>query len=198
MITQIKGKLIEKTPAYVVIDCNGIGYLIHISLNTYAHLPNDEACLLFTHFTVREDAQTLYGFADRDERRLFRYLISVSGVGPSTAQLVLSSMLPLEIRNAILTDNAAAIQRVKGIGAKTAQRIIIDLRDKIAKEGMVQDTRGSSDLVQSNKTYEDALSALQMLGFNKGIADKAIGKVLKSEGADLTVEQLIKSSLKNL
>lgn len=197
MITHIKGKLVEKTPTYVVIDCNGVGYLIHISVNTFSKLGDDEAVMLYTHFAVREDAQVLYGFADQEERRLFRHLISVSGVGPATARMVLSSMSPEELVQSVVSANVMAIQKVKGIGAKSAQRIIIDLRDKLAKEGVI--SSGSPDSFSlDNKTLEDALSALLMLGFAKNAVEKAIGQVVKTEGSELSVEDLVKASLKIL
>jgi Holliday junction DNA helicase RuvA len=198
MITHINGRLVEKNPAYVVIECNGIGYLLQISLHTYSKLPEDEVCKLYTHFSVKEDSQTLYGFADMAERGLFRHLISVSGVGPSTARMVLSSMDPSEIHNAILTGNVALVQSVKGIGTKTAQRIILDLRDRLAKEGLLEESETISDLHTDNNSFSDALSALRMLGFAKSTAEKAIGKVIKAEGGNLSVEQLVKASLKNL
>ncbi|MBL4752287.1 MAG: Holliday junction branch migration protein RuvA [Flavobacteriales bacterium] len=198
MITHLRGKLVEKNPAYVVLECNGVGYFINISLHTYAGLPEDEACMLYTHLTIKEDSHTLFGFAGIPERNLFRHLISVSGVGPSTARMVLSSMEPKQIYNTIVSGNAAVMQTVKGIGGKTAQRIIIDLQDKLTKEGLVEAHEGAADEHLSNKSYEDALSALQMLGFAKGAAEKAISKVLKSEGNELSVEQLVKESLQVL
>ncbi len=153
--------------------------------------------MFYTHFAVREDAQVLFGFADQEERRLFRHLISVSGVGPSTARMVLSSMSPEEMIQSVVSGNVMAIQKVKGIGAKSAQRIIIDLRDKLAKEGAV--SSGSPDsLSLDNKTVEDALSALLMLGFAKNAAEKAIGQVVKTEGSELSVEDLLKAALKIL
>lgn len=153
--------------------------------------------MFYTHFAVREDAQVLFGFADQEERRLFRHLISVSGVGPSTARMVLSSMSPEEMIQSVVSGNVMAIQKVKGIGAKSAQRIIIDLRDKLAKEGAV--SSGSPDsLSLDNKTVEDALSALLMLGFAKNAAEKAIGQVVKTEGSELSVEDLLKAALKTL
>ena len=197
MIAHIKGRLVEKTPTYVIVETGGVGYLINISLNTFSKLPNDEACMLHTHFAVREDAQILYGFADKEERRLFRHLISVSGVGPSTAQIVLSSMSPDETVNAILSSNVGALQKVKGIGSKTAQRIIVDLKDRIAKEGAILPDGVIVDS-ESNKSLEDALSALIMLGFAKNAAEKALSQVIENEGRDLSVEQLIKATLKRL
>ena len=197
MIAHIKGRLVEKTPTYVIVETGGVGYLINISLNTFSKLPNEEACFLHTHFVDREDAQILYGFADKEERRLFRHLISVSGVGPSTAQVVLSSMSPEETVHEILSSDVGAIQKVKGIGSKTAQRIIVDLKDRIAKEGAILPDEvipGS----ESNKSLEDALSALIMLGFAKNAAEKALRQVIEKEGRDLSVEQLIKATLKRL
>ncbi|PCH96645.1 MAG: Holliday junction branch migration protein RuvA [Bacteroidetes bacterium] len=197
MITHIKGRLVEKTPTYAVVDCNGVGYLINISVNTFSKIGDEEAVMLYTHFVVREDAQVLYGFADMEERRLFRHLISVSGVGPSTARMVLSSMSPEELVQAVVSGNVMAIQKVKGIGAKSAQRIIIDLRDKLAKEGTLSsDSPDAFSL--DNKTLEDALSALLMLGFAKHAAEKAIGQVVKTEGSEISVEDLLKATLKIL
>ena len=133
MITQVRGRLVEKNPTEVVVDCNGVGYLLHISLNTYAALPSDENVVLYTHLSIREDAHTLFGFINKTERAIFKFLISVSGVGPSIARTMLSSMTSEEIQQAIASENVAVIQSVKGIGAKTAQRVIVDLKDKILK-----------------------------------------------------------------
>lgn len=193
MIAQIKGRLVEKTPTYVVIDCGGVGYEINISLNTFSALDNEELCFLYTHFIVREDAQLLYGFKEKSERELFRLLISVSGVGASTAMMILSSLSPKETQQAILGGDVNTLKSVKGIGAKSAERIIIDLRDKIAKvEG------AESISISSNNTIkEEALSALIMLGFAKNPAEKALTKIM-SLGEDLSVEELIKRTLKNL
>jgi holliday junction DNA helicase RuvA len=194
MITHIEGKLVEKNPAYVVIDCAGVGYLINISLNTFSKLSNNENCKLLTHLAIREDAHTLFGFFDEQERHLFRHLISVSGVGANTARMVLSSLGPAEIQQAILTENATALQQIKGIGGKTAQRIIIDLKDKLQKEGLF----ASNLQVPNNTIKQEALSALVMLGFSKGVAEKAVDAVLKTEKSDIAVEHLIKLALKNL
>jgi len=193
MIAQINGKLIEKTPTYVVIDCSGVGYELKISLNTYSQIGQSENCLLFTHFVVREDAQLLYGFKETSERELFRLLISVSGVGSATAMMILSSLSPNETKGAILTGDVNTLKGVKGIGAKSAERIIIDLRDKIGKI----DGEATISLVSNNTIKEEALSALIMLGFGKSPAEKALGKILSS-GEELTVEELIKRTLKNL
>ena len=162
MITQITGKLIEKTPTFVVIECNGIGYMIHISLQTYS-LIDSELCKLFTHLSVKEDSHTLYGFFDQNERHLFRNLISVSGVGPSTAQIILSTYNTDEIISYITSADVAAIQHVKGIGAKTAQRIIIDLKDKVSKGMPTSDILFQKD----NTIKQESLSALLALGFAK-------------------------------
>ena len=193
MIAQIKGRLVEKTPTFVVIDCGGVGYEIHISLNTYSSLSNEELCFLYTHFIVREDAQLLYGFKEKSERELFRLLISVSGVGASTAMMILSSLSPKDTQHAILSGDVNTLKSVKGIGAKSAERIIIDLRDKIGK---VENT-GSISGIPNNTIKEEALSALIMLGFSKKPAENALTKVMSS-GEDLSVEALIKRTLKNL
>ncbi len=193
MITQIKGKLVEKNPTYAVVDCNGVGYLMHISLNTYSALPNDENVLLYTHLSVREDAHTLFGFANKIEREVFRLLTSVSGVGPSTARTMLSSMTSKEIQQAIASEDVKLIQSVKGIGAKTAQRVIVDLKDKILKTFDLDEV----SVVQNNTNKEEALSALEVLGFARKQADKVIGNILK-ETPEASVEKLIKQALKNL
>lgn len=193
MYSYIEGNLVEKTPTYVVIDVNGIGYQIHISLHTYSQIEGLKRCRLHTHFVVREDAQLLYGFHSINERKLFVQLISVSGVGANIARLILSSMSPNEIVNNILSNNIAAMQSVKGIGGKTAQRIIIDLKDKLEKGD------GMADILPfaHNTKKEEALSGLVVLGFNKNLASKAIDKVLETKGSDLSVEELIKNVLKS-
>lgn len=193
MIAQIKGRLIEKTPTYVVVDCNGVGYQLNISLNTFSKIGNEESCLLFTHFVIREDAHLLYGFKEKSERELFRQLISVSGVGSSTAIMILSSLSPDETKAAIISGNVNTLKGVKGIGLKTAERIIIDLRDKVGKN---EGTELFS--ISSNNTIkEEALSALVMLGFSKMPAEKALAKIM-TESPNLTVEELIKRTLKSL
>ena len=192
MITHVKGRLVEKNPAFVVIDCNGIGYLLRISLHTYSQIGDSESCKLYTHLSIKEDAHTLFGFAEREERNLFRHLISVSGVGPNTAQMVLSSFSPADAQQAILAENVSLLKSVKGIGGKTAQRIILDLKDKLAKQGIVVDL----SFAQHNTTREEALSALTMLGFSKNAIEKVIDKELQ-EGA-LEVEELVKRVLKKL
>jgi Holliday junction DNA helicase RuvA len=193
MITQITGKLLEKTPTYVVIECNGIGYKINISLQTFSSI-KDENCKLFTHLSVKEDSPTLYGFYDQGERHLFRNLVSVSGVGPSTAQVILSTYDTSEIVSYIATADVAAIQHVKGIGVKTAQRIIIDLKDKVAKGLPSVDILFNLD----NTMKSESLSALLALGFAKKGAEQKIDKALKENPEITSVEQLVKMALSQM
>ena len=193
MITHIKGRLVEKTPTYVVIDCNGIGYKLNISLQTYSNI-KEENCSLFTHLSVKEDSHTLYGFSDEDERTLFRNLISVSGVGPSTAQVVLSTFTPQETSQHIISADVAALQSVKGIGGKTAQRIIIDLKDKLGKGITTPDI----PLYQNNDLRSEALSALVALGFSKKVAEQKVDNTLRNSSEDLSVEALVKSALSGM
>lgn len=190
----IKGKLVERNPGYAVIESNGIGYLLSISLHTYSKLKEDEPCILFTHLVVREDALSLFGFADTRERELFRLLISVSGVGANTARMILSSLAPDEISQAIVTGNAPLLQSIKGIGSKTAQRIIIDLKDKLSKELIPHEKGG----FVHNTKKEEALSGLIILGFQKMVAEKALNKVIETKGSTLSVEELIRNALKIL
>lgn len=193
MIAQINGKLIEKTPTYVVLDCNGVGYQLNISLNTFSKIGNDENCLLLTHYVVREDAHLLYGFKEKSERELFRQLISVSGVGSSTAMMILSSLSPDDTKLAIISGNVNVLKSVKGIGLKTAERIVIDLRDKVGKS----DGTEIFSSYGNNTIKDEALSALVMLGFSKLPADKVLSKII-TENSNLTVEELIKRTLKSL
>ncbi len=192
MITYIKGKLIEKNPTFTIIETGGIGYLVHISLHTYSQIADEELVKLFTHFHVREDAQSLFGFATQMEREIFRLLISVSGVGTATARIMLSSMNPKEIQQAIAQDNVAQLQTIKGIGAKTAQRIIIDLRDKIIKTYDIDDISALAD----NTAREESLSALDVLGFARKQSERIIDKILR-DTPDINVQNLIKQALKN-
>ncbi|MFH1160256.1 MAG: Holliday junction branch migration protein RuvA [bacterium] len=194
MYDYIKGKLSERNPAFAVLETEGVGYLLHISLHTYSQLREGEHCKLFTHQVVREDALILFGFADREERELFRQLISVSGVGANTARIILSALSPQEVIQAIGMADAALLQRIKGIGAKTAQRIIIDLKDKVAK-GLVPHEK--MDFLHNTKR-EEALSGLIILGFPKMLAEKALHKIIEKEGTEVTVEELIKLALKML
>ncbi|WP_103864499.1 Holliday junction branch migration protein RuvA [Aquimarina sp. I32.4] len=193
MITHIKGRLVEKNPTDVVIDCNGVGYLLHISLHTFSLISGEEVLQLYTHLQVKEDSHTLFGFVEKSEREIFRLLISVSGIGASTARTMLSSLHPDQVKEAIATNDVATIQSIKGIGVKTAQRVIIDLKDKILKVYNIDEVSVS----QSNTNKDEALSALETLGFNRKIAEKAIDRVLKVTPKE-TVENIIKQALKNL
>lgn len=195
MYAYIDGKLIFKCPTYVVIDAGGVGYHINISLNTYAALNGgSERCKLFTWLHVKEDGHTLYGFCDEGERRLFLHLISVSGIGPNTGRMILSSITPAEIQMAIVKGDVPLIQRIKGIGPKSAQRMILELQDKLRKEG----PDSLISMPHHVTAKDEALSALVMLGFTKNIAEKALDAAIKSEGEGLTVERLIKIALKSL
>ncbi|MDF1560164.1 MAG: Holliday junction branch migration protein RuvA [Bacteroidales bacterium] len=193
MIDYITGRVTELNPAFAVVECNGIGYSINISLNTYAALDRAESCKILIHEAIREDAYILYGFADSDERDLFRHLISVSGVGAGTARMVLSSMKPPDLRRAITEGDVNIIKSVKGIGLKSAQRIIVDLKDKIGKH------TGSGEIIafSDNTAREEALSALVMLGFARNSAGKAVDNLLKEERS-LPVEEIVRRALKLL
>ncbi|MEH6763869.1 Holliday junction branch migration protein RuvA [Aequorivita antarctica] len=193
MITHIQGRLVEKNPTDVVIDCNGVGYFINISLHTFSELPTSENVKLFTHLLVREDAHTLYGFSSVAEREIFKLLISVSGVGASIARTMLSSLAPEQVLDAISLNDIATIQSVKGIGAKTAQRVVLDLKDKILKVyGLSSISAGSS-----NTNKNEALSALETLGFVRKQSEKAVDAIVK-ENPQASVEMIIKQALKNL
>ncbi len=195
MIAYIDGKLTFREAAYVIIEANGIGYEIKISLNTYTQLTEGERCKLLTYLHVREDAQILYGFLEAREKRMFLDLISVSGIGPNTALAILSSTDPDELHSNIVSENVKAIQAVKGIGAKTAQRLILELKDKLKKDTIVSPTALLAK--QSHNTRRDeALSALVTLGIQKNVAEKSIDAVLKREGNDVSLETLIKLALK--
>ncbi|MDA9145852.1 MAG: Holliday junction branch migration protein RuvA [Crocinitomicaceae bacterium] len=191
MITQLNGRLIEKNPTSLVIDCGGVGYEVKISLNTFGTIGSEESIKIYTKFVVREDAQLLYGFAEPIEREMFNHLVSVSGIGPNTAMIMLSSLIPEEIATAIQAEDVKTIQSIKGIGAKTAQRVIVDLKDKMLKM-----TFSTENIFSSNNTnHFDALTALISLGFDKKSAEKAIDKVSTGEES---VEKLIKEALKIL
>ncbi len=191
MIAHLNGKLIEKNPTTLIIECAGVGYEVKISLTTFSAIGPSESIMIFTQHIVREDAQLLYGFATKEEREMFNHLISVSGIGPNTAMIMLSSLTPEEVAHAIQTDDVKTIQGVKGIGIKTAQRVIIDLKDK-----MLKITFSSENVfVQNNTNRFDALNALVSLGFDKKAVEKAIDKISTGEE---TVEQLIKQALKIL
>lgn len=193
MIDHLRGRLVEKNPTYVVVECNGVGYFLNISLHTFSLLKDDENIHIYTHLLVKEDSHTLFGFVEKSEREIFRLLISVSGVGSSTARTMLSSLSPTDVRDAIANGDVASIQAVKGIGAKTAQRVILDLKDKILK---VYDM-GEVSTTSNNTNKEEALSALEVLGFARRQSEKVVEKVL-SEDTSLSVENIIKRALKNL
>ena len=194
MITQLKGRLIKKTPTSVVIDCNGVGYEVNISLNTFSQIEDEEAIMLYTHLQIREDAHILYGFFKPVERSIFRLLISVSGIGPNTARTMLSSMTPIQIRDAIFNQNLEAIKSVKGIGLKTAQRLLIELKDKILK---IIETEDQIELPKNNTIKDETLSALEVLGYSRKASEKVVDKLIQGN-SDSTVEELIKAALNKL
>lgn len=194
MYEYFEGRFTEINPAFIVVDCQGVGYYLQISLNTYAKLKDRPQGRVLVHHVVREDAQLLFGFADESERKLFRLLITVSGIGSNTARLILSSMSPSEVKQAISSRDAAQLQKVKGIGTKSAQRIVIDLADKIDKEGVLEHI----PMTAHNMLRSEALSALVMLGFQKNIVESTLERLFKSEENPLNVEDLIKKALKIL
>lgn len=193
MIDYIKGTVKELSPAHVTVETAGIGYFISISLNTYSKLENRSEVKILVHEVIREDAHQLFGFADEEERNIFRHLISVSGIGANTARMVLSSLTPAEVEKAIAESDVNILKGVKGIGLKTAQRIIVDLRDKIGKQASAAEIFASED----NRKRDEALSALVMLGFARGAVIKVLDRLMK-ENKNQTVEELIKNALKNL
>ncbi|MCT4629001.1 Holliday junction branch migration protein RuvA [Winogradskyella sp.] len=193
MITHLEGKLVEKNPTDVVIDCNGVGYFINISLHTFSQIPDKENLRLYTYLQVREDSHSLYGFSSKTEREIFKLLISVSGIGANTARTMLSSLTPEQVKEGIASGDVALIQSVKGIGAKTAQRVIIDLKDKVLKVYGIDEL----SILPNNTNKDEALSALDVLGFNKKQSEKVVDKILQTQ-PDALVEQIIKEALKNL
>lgn len=193
MIHHLRGKLVERNPTHVIIECGGVGYFVNISLNTFSKLPQQENISLFTHLQVKEDSHTLYGFVEKSEREIFRLLLSVSGIGSSIARTMLSSMSPSQIRDAIANGDVPTIQAIKGIGAKTAQRVILDLRDKVLKVYDIDEL----SLKENNTNKDEALSALEVLGFARKQAERVVDKVL-SQDTSLSVENIIKLALKNL
>ncbi len=193
MINHINGRLVEKYPTHVVIECNGVGYFIHISLHTYEQLPKNEACKLLTYLSIKEDAHTLYGFISEDERALFNLLISVSGVGTNTARLILSSLQPDEIKKAIVSEDDRLLTRIKGLGPKTAKRLILELKEKVEKLGVVGDKISGA----GNKTKQEALSGLLVLGFDKRKSEVVVDELWGKNPA-YTVEELIKFAIKSL
>ena len=193
MIGYLKGKLAFKDPTFVIIDVNGVGYEVKISLYTFSQIKDQESCLLHTHLHVKEDAQTLYGFSGKEEKDIFLKLISINGVGPNTALMINSSLTVSELKNAIANEEVAVIQKVKGIGNKTALRIILELKDKIRREGFDELGTPSSE---SSSIRNEAMSALITLGINKTMAEKSIDRILKTQESDITLEGLIKLVLK--
>jgi len=190
MIGFLNGKLAVKDPTYVIIDVNGVGYEVKISLGTFAKLKHLDSCLLHTYLHVKEDSQTLFGFAETEEKSLFLQLLSINGVGPNTALMINSSLSVDEVKSAILNEEVGTIQKVKGIGNKTAQRIILELKDKLQKEGY--EAGASTSTTVSNTVRTEALAALQTLGIAKNVAVKSIDKVLARHGQDISLEELIK------
>ena len=198
MIEYIKGEITEITPALAVIECNGIGYGVNISLNTYSAIQGKQAIKLYIYEAIREDAHVLYGFSTKQERELFLLLITVSGIGGNTARMILSALSPAELCNVISSGNDKLLKTVKGIGLKTAQRIIVDLKDKIAATGVETVASGVANLPTAHsEVYEEAIAALTMLGFAQAPSQKVVSAILKEE-PDLTVEKVIKLALKRL
>ncbi len=193
MITHIKGKLVEKNPTEVIVDCNGVGYFLNISLQTFSQIGDEESIMLYTHLQVKEDSHTLFGFKEKSERQIFRLLLSVSGIGANTARTMLSSLTATQIKDAIAHGDVTTIQSVKGIGAKTAQRVILDLKDKVVKLGDI----GEISTVTGNTNHDEALLALETLGFNRKAAQKVVDGLVKKD-ASLSVEDIIKLALKKL
>ena len=194
MITFLRGRLIEKNPTHIIVECNGVGYHVDISLHTYGLIPNEESVQIHTYLQIKEDSHTLYGFFDTSEREIFKLLISVNGIGASTARTMLSSLNPDEIGTAIAQEDVKKIQSVKGIGLKTAQRVIIDLKDKISKVEISENFVGIGAALQQK---DEAIAALEVLGYNKKSSEKIIDTLLKTE-AEMSVEQLIKQALNRL
>ena len=193
MIAHIQGKLVEKNPTDVVIDCGGVGYHINISLHTYSLLPNSDQIKLFTYLQVKEDAHTLFGFFEKSEREIFKMLLSVSGIGASIARTMLSSLEPKQIIQAIASGDVGTVQSIKGIGLKTAQRVILDLQDKVLKLYDLDEV----SMVLNNTNRDEALSALEVLGFVRKSSEKVVEKIIK-EDPDASVESIIKKALKSL
>ncbi len=197
MIEYIRGGIAELSPATAVIDCNGLGYGVNISLNTYAAIQGKKECKLYVYEAIREDAYVLYGFADKQERELFLLLISVSGIGGNTARMILSALSPSELINVISTENATLLKTVKGIGLKTAQRVIVDLKDKIKTGSVATGNAGTLVSAANVQVQEEAVAALTMLGFAQAPSQKVVLAILKEEPS-APVEQVIKLALKRL
>ncbi|MFA9186946.1 Holliday junction branch migration protein RuvA [Flavobacterium sp. FBOR7N2.3] len=193
MIAHLQGKLVEKSPTQLVIDCGGVGYEVHISLHTYSLLPTSDFIKVFTYLQIKEDAHTIFGFVEKSEREIFKLLLSVSGIGAGIARTMLSSLDPKQITNAIASGDVGTIQSIKGIGSKTAQRVILDLKEKVLKLYDLDEV----SISQSNTNRDEALSALEVLGFVKKASEKVIDKIVK-EDPDASVESIIKQALKSL
>ena len=193
MIAHLQGKLVEKNPTEVIIDCNGVGYHVNISLHTYSLLPNSDAIKLFTYLQIKEDSHTLFGFVEKSEREIFKMLLSVSGIGASIARTMLSSLEPKQIIQAIASADVVTIQKIKGIGSKTAQRVILDLKEKVLKLYDLDEV----SMIQNNTNKDEALSALEVLGFVRKSSERVVEKIVK-ENPEATVENIIKFALKNL
>jgi Holliday junction DNA helicase RuvA len=194
MIAFLKGKLVFKEPTFVIVEVNGIGYQLSISLNTFSEIKDAENVKLLTYFHVREDAHILYGFSNESEKAMFQNLINVNGVGPNTAMVILSFLPPKELHAAIVQENVATLQNVKGIGSKTAQRIILELKDKLRKEG----SEGTAiPGIKHNTMRQEALTALMTLGIGKSAAEKSVDTVLNKSGNTISLEELVKLALKN-
>jgi Holliday junction DNA helicase RuvA len=196
MIAFLKGRLVHREPTFVIVDVAGVGYHLHISLQTFADIKEKEDILIFTHLSIREDAHVLFGFSSEAEKKLFQQLISVNGVGPSTAIVMLSYMNNNELKTAIVKEDAVALQAIKGIGGKTAQRVIIELKDKLKKESW-EEAQPSISGGPHNTVRKEALSALLTLGLPKAVAEKSVDSVLKKSGNTITLEDLVKQALKN-
>jgi len=196
MIAFLKGKLVHRDPTFVIVDVQGVGYQLQISLQTFSEIKEQENVMLHTHLNIREDAHVLFGFSSQAEKKLFQQLISVSGVGPSTAIIMLSYMNSNELKSAIVREDAASLQAIKGIGGKTAQRVIIELRDKLKKETW-EETQPAISLGLHNTMRNEALSALLTLGLPRAAAEKSVDTVLKKSGNTITLEDLVKQALKN-
>src|SRR5690606_12614453 len=196
MISFLKGRLVQKDPTHVVIDVNGVGYHVNISLQTYSGIKDQENAMIFTHLAIREDAHVLYGFSSEAEKKLFQQLISVNGVGPGTAIVMLSYLSSEELKAAIVQEDATTLQRIKGIGGKTALRVIIELKDKLRKD-LAEDSVSTIPGIKHNTLRSEALSALITLGITKSAAEKSVDAVLKKSGNTVTLEDLVKQALKN-
>lgn len=193
MIAHLQGKLVEKSPTHIVVDCGGVGYHVNISLHTYSLLPATDFIKLFTYLQIKEDAHTLFGFVEKSEREIFKLLLSVSGIGASIARTMLSSLDPKQVANAIASGDVTTIQSIKGIGSKTAQRVILDLKEKVLKLYDLDEVSMS----QSNTNRDEALSALEVLGFVRKASERVVEKIIK-DAPDSSVESIIKQALKNL